>query len=233
MRVINDNGRLAIRFTSLLILALTVSCSTVFFDNPQPADSRNMKSVPKQIQGTWKNISKDYEESITIDKTSYTKVTRENNRVPKARAETSKKYKIEDGKIFLTDEDIKTGYPYELRNDTIYFWQRNEELIVISDSVLLRQAKDCWVLNLKKKNWWEVIFIQKMKDGEILISYPVPDSFMLMKDQFNISILDSTRKDTTFYHAEFKSKGIAKVIPADGSSALYILKPDSTFTSPK
>jgi hypothetical protein len=225
--------RSSIRCALLLILTLTVSCSTVFFDNPQPTNSGNMKSVPDKIQGKWKNISKDYQESITIDKTSYHKITLENVRLLKARAETSSIYKLRDGKIFLTDEDEKTGYPYELRNDTIYFCHRMEESIVLSDSVLLRSAKDCFVLNLKKKNWWEIVFIQKMKNGEIRISYPDPNSFMAMKDQYNISVLDSTRKDTTFYHAEFKSRGIAKVIPADGSTALYILKPDSTFTTPK
>jgi len=221
------------RFALLLIMVLAVSCSTVFFDNPQPINSGNMKSVPNKIQGTWKNISRDYKESITIDKTSYLKVTLENTRLPEIKAETSAKYKLRDGKIFLADEDDKTGYPYEIRNDTIYFWHRIEESIVLSDSVLLRSAKDCYVLNLQKKKWWEIVFIQKMKNGEIRISYPDPNSFMVMKDQYNISVLDSTRKDTTFYHAEFKSKGIAKVIPADGSTALYILKPDSTFTSPK
>jgi hypothetical protein len=233
MRLLNSFERSSIIFVLPLIMALTVSCSTVFFDNPQPTNSGNMKSVPNKIQGTWRNTSKDYEESITIDKTSYLKVTLENNRLPKARAETSKIYKLKDGKIFLTDEDEMTGYPYELRDDTIYFRHRIEESIILSDSVLLRSAKDCFVLNLKKKNWWEIVFIQKMKNGEIRISYPDPNSFMVMKDQYNISVLDSTRKDTTFYHAEFKSKGIVKVIPADGSTALYILKPDSTFTSPK
>jgi hypothetical protein len=233
MRLAGSYNRFRMAWALLLILTLTVSCSTVFFDSPQPTNSGNLKSVPDKIQGNWKNISKDYRESITIDKTSYHKVTLENIRLQKARAEASSIYKLRDGKIFLTDEDEKTGYPYDIRNDTLYFCHQIEESIVLSDSVLLRSAKDCFVLNLKKRNWWEIILIQKMKNGEIRISYPDPNSFMVMKDKYNISVLDSTRKDTTFYHAEFKSKGIAQVIPADGSTALYILKPDSTFTTPK
>lgn len=233
MRLINSFERASLRSVIPLILTLSVSCSTVFFDNPQPVNSGNMKSVPEKIRGEWKNISKDFRESIKIDKTSYHKVTLEYVRLLKARAETSSIYKLRDGRIFLTDEDEVTGYPYESKNDTIYFWHRLEESLVLSDSVLLRSAKDCFVLNLKKKNWWEIVFIQKMKNGEIRISYPDPNSFMVLKDEYNISVLDSTRKDTTFFHAEFRSKGIASVIPADGSTALYILKPDSTFTSPK
>jgi hypothetical protein len=234
MTVIYDNGRVVIRYTFLLILALTVSCSTVFFDQPQPTDSRNMKSVPAKIQGIWKNTGKDYEESIKIDKTSYTKVSLKKNRVPKVTAGTSDKYKIENGKIFLTDEDSKTGYSYEIMNDTICFDQLSvDESIVLSDSVLLRSARECYVLNLKKGKWWEIVFIQKMKNGEIMVSYPVPDNFMVMKERFNISVLDSTRRDTTFYHAEFKSREIEKVIPPDDSGMLYLLKPDSTFATAK
>ena len=109
--------------------------------------------------------------SIKIDKTSYTKVSIIKKRVPKVKAGTSNKYKFEDGKIFVPDDDLKTGYPYEIKHDTICFDQVNvEESIVLSDSVLLRSAKDCYVLNLKKKNWWEIVFIQKLKNGEIQIS---------------------------------------------------------------
>jgi hypothetical protein len=232
MTSIKNEGSPAIRLILLLLLGLSVSCSTVFFDHPQPTDSRNMKSVPGKIQGTWKNVKKDHVESITISKTSYTKITIEKNRIPKALAETSKKYKIENDNIYLTPDDSETGYPYEIIHDTIYFEQRSKEEIVLSDSVLLRAAKNCYILNLKKQNWWEIVFIQKMKNGEIQISYPLPDTFMSLKDQFNITVLDSTRKDTTYFHADFKSKGIEKVIPADGSGMLYLLKPDSTFTTP-
>jgi hypothetical protein len=233
MRAIKDNDRLAISFTFLLILGISVSCSTVFFDLPQPVDSRNMKSVPSKIQGTWRNVNNDYEESIKIDKTSYTKVTREKYWVSTIKAKTSEKYLFKDGKIFVTDDGSKTGYSYEIKNDTIYFDQQQEESLVLSDSVLLRSAKNCYVLNLKKRNWWEIIFIQRMKNGEIRIIYPVPDYFMPMKTQFNISVLDSTRRDTTFYRAEFKAKEIEKVIPVDESGVLYLLRPDSTFTTAK
>jgi hypothetical protein len=233
MSVIYYYGSLTIRFTLLLITALTISCSTVFFDQPQPTDSPNLKSVPKKIRGTWTNVTKYYDKSILIDKTSYTQVTLSKRRILMVTPETSDEYKIENGKIFRSDDDSKTGYSYVIKNDTIFFVERKvDESLVLSDSVLLRAAKDCYVLNIKKKNWWDIVFIQKMKNGEIRISYPVPDHFMLMKNQFNITVLDSTRKDTTFYHAEFKSKGIAKVIPADSSAVLYNLMPDSTFISP-
>lgn len=231
MMAIRNHNRLVIRFAFLLILCLSISCSTVFFDLPQPTDSKNLKSVPSKIQGTWWNVNKDSEESITIDKTSYTKITNEKNRLSVSKAATSKKYKLEDGKIYLSDDNSKTGYPYKVSQDTIYFDQISKEAIVLSDSVLLRSAKSCYVLNLKKKSWWEIVFIQKMRNGEIRIMYPVPDNFMALKTNFNISVMDTTRKDSTYFHADFKSKSIGKIIPKDGSWVLYLLKPDSTFTT--
>jgi hypothetical protein len=230
MRVITDNCRLAVGFTFLLILGLTCSCSTVFFDKPQPTDSRNLKTVPSKIRGTWRIVNDDYRELFKIDKTSYVRVSTYRRKIPKIRVETSDMYKIKNGKIYPADDDSKAGYDYVEKNDTIYFDQMKvEESVVLSDSALLRSAKDCYVLNLKRENWWEIVFIQKMKNGEIQISCIASDSLMLVKDRFNISVLDSTKKDATLYHAEFKSRDIAKIIPANGSGVIYRLKPDSTF----
>jgi hypothetical protein len=232
MRLVYSNGRPAIRLAFLFILALTISCSNVLFDNPQPTDSKNLKSVPKKIQGTWRIVNGEYRESFKIDKTSYIRVSSVQRRIPKIKAETSFKYKIESGKIFPVDDDSKTGYTYVIKNDTVYFDEMKiEESVVLSDSAILRSARDCYVLNLKRANWWEIVFIQKMKNGEIQISCLPGDSSMFMKDKFNISVLDSTKEGATLYHAEFKSKDISKVIPADGSGVIYRLKPDSTFIS--
>jgi hypothetical protein len=221
--------RFVIKIILMFSLALIISCSSVFFDNPQPTDSRNLKYVPKEIQGTWKKISKDYEESITIEKTAYHKVDINKNRLSKAKADTSKNYKIENGKIYLLKDDINIGYPYKLLNDTIYYSQRSEESLVLSDSVLLRSAKNCYVLNLKKKNWWEIVFIQKMQSGEIQICYPIVEDIIKMGSQYNIVVMDSTKKDSTFFHASLKSNNIQNLINKNGDGILYVLKPDSTF----
>lgn len=233
MGLSDNNWNSIIRYSALLLMGLIVSCSTVFFDTPQPTDSNNLKTVPKKIRGTWRNIRKDYEESITIDKTSYTKVTDLKKKIPKLKAGSSAKYRIENDRIFIADDDSKTGYPCKILNDTIYFDQTTKETLVLSDSILLRAAKNCYVLNLRQKKWWEIILIRKIKGGEIQIIYPVPEIFMKAKSLYNISVLDSSSKDTTYFHAEFRSKEIEKIIPGDESGILYQLKPDSTFTNPK
>jgi len=232
MRTINYSNFSAVRFLFLLPLAINISCSTVFFDHPQPTDSKNINQVPKTIRGRWKNISKNHEEIITIDKNSYHKVAVEKYAIPESQIDGSKKYRLSEGKIYITDLDPSTGYQYELLNDTIFFSDRNVDEIVLSDSVLLRSAKNCYILNLKHSNWWEIISIKKAKNGEIRISYPICEDLMKKRTQYNIVVLDSTRKDSTYFHADFKSGNIDMVFPADNSGILYILKPDSTFEAP-
>jgi hypothetical protein len=232
MRTINHLKIFVIRIIFLSSLVVSISCSTLFFDHPQPTDSKNMNQVPKTIRGRWKNIRNNHEEILTIDKSSYHKVATERYSIPKSQIDGSKKYRLSEGKIYGTDQEPATGYQYELLNDTIFFSDRNVEEIVLSDSVLLRSAKNCYILNLKHSNWWEIILIKKAKNGEIRISYPICEDLMTKRTQYNIVVLDSTRKDSTYFHADFKSRNIDKVFPADDSGILYILKPDSTFDTP-
>jgi hypothetical protein len=223
-----------IKIISLLLLLLGNGCSTVFFDHPQPTDSRNLKNVPKSIRGTWKQFNRDGTRTFTIDKNSYHKIAIQNRVIPRSKADSSKKYKTADGRIYLESKDPVVSYPYILSNDSIYFKEiEEEEAIILSDSALLRSATNCWVLNLRRDSWWELVFIQKMKDGEIRISYPVSENLLSQKRQFNIEVLDSTRKDSIYFHADFRSRNIADVIPEGDDGVLYVLKPDSTFIEPK
>jgi hypothetical protein len=72
-----------IRITFLISLVINSSCSTVFFDTPQPTDSKNMNHIPKSIQGTWKKSGKNYVETLTIDKNSYHKMADEKLGIPR------------------------------------------------------------------------------------------------------------------------------------------------------
>ena len=226
--------RIAIRFSILILLLLTISCNSVFFDTPQPADSENLKDVPKEIQGTWRNIGKNYQESIIIDRTSFHKTSVKNNQIAKSTIERSENYKVREGKLYLASENFKSGYPFLILNDTVNFITRDEEMaFVLSDSVLLRHAKKCYVVNLKNRKWGEIVFIQKIKTGEIKISYPLGEDLMALISKFNISVLDSSGKDSIFFHAGFKSRNIRGIINKKDEGTLYFLKPDSTFEPTK
>ena len=234
MKYLSNLQRHAGRILLMMLLPFTVSCNNIFFDTPQPVDSKNLKQVPEEIRGTWRNKTKNFEESIIINKTSFHKITIQNRHLAKTKTETSEKYRIAEGKIYLAADDFKTGYPFKLLNDTLNFTERNDEqAFVLSDSVLLRPAKKCYVVNLKNRNWWEIVFIQKMRDGEIKISYPMGEDLLEFKSKYNITVMDSTKNDSIFFHADFKSKNIKGVINKKDEGTLYFLRPDSTFETSK
>ena len=222
----------AIRIAFILSLATVISCTGVFFDQPQPTDSQNLRYVPKEIQGTWKHTRVNYEESIIIDKTSYHRISIEKYSIAIADLDTLETFKIADGKIYFLKGNINIGFPFKILNDTIHFSERYEDALILSDSVLLRPAKNCLIGNLRKKNWWEIIFIQKTKKGEIRICYPNVDNLLKMRSKYNITVLDSTKKDSMFFHVNLKSKNIEKLLRKDGSIIINNLNPDSTFSEP-
>jgi hypothetical protein len=207
-----------------------MSCTSVFFDHPQPVNSKNIEIVPEEIRGKWTEVSKYQQESITIDRSSFKKVTVSFNHIHKSDADSGY-FRIADGKIFLFSEDFKKGNPFKLLNDTIYYTQHSQETFVLSDSVLLRRAKNCYVLNTRKNNWWEIFFIRKNKNGEISISYPISAELIELKSKYNLMVLDSTREDTVRFHADFKAGNIEKILNKDDEGLIWTLNRDSTFRS--
>ncbi len=218
---------------AILIAGLYFSCSSVFFDAPQPVDAKNLDVVPLKFRGSWKNQGKACEEIMSINSHSYHKTLIEKNKLLKAKIDTSSRYRINGGKIYLDRENFAIGHPFIERDDSVFFDIISEESLVLSDSVLLRKARGCYILNIRKNNWWEIVFLRKSSSGEIQISYPVNYDVARMKSQTNVTVIDSTREDSTYFHAEFKSKSIGKVIPKESEGMIYLLKPDSTFETPR
>jgi hypothetical protein len=159
MKTIKSNVRFGIMAACILSLILLFSCTAVFFDQPQPTDTENLNYVPKEIQGTWRYFKTNYEASIIIDKTSYHRVDIKRYNIALADIDSMKIFKISDGKIYFLKGDSNIGFPFKTLNDTIHFSERTEESITLSDSVLLRQAKNCLIVNRRKDSWWEIIFI--------------------------------------------------------------------------
>ena len=149
---------------ALVLMTTFMSCTTVFFDHPQPVNSKNIETIPEEIRGKWTEISNHQAETITIDQSSFKKVTDSFNHVHKSNADSGH-FRIADGKLYLLSEDFKKGNSFRLENDTIYYTEHSEVVFTLSDSVLLRRAKNCFVLNTRKNNWWEIFFISKNKNG--------------------------------------------------------------------
>jgi hypothetical protein len=224
-------------YLMFLIFVLT-SCGTVYFDNPQPVDSRNLRSVPVDIRGTWKtrNIYPDAvtvnEDAIRIDRKSFRKYSTVYYTIARPEIDKSAVYKLNEGKISVTRNGKSHSYPYTIVNDSIRYSSCEVEMQYgLSDSVLLRKADGCYVVNLKFKSWWEIVFIQKSEAGDILIIYPVAEDLLKIQPDYNLTVMDSTKRDSIYFHADFKSKSIKNVMNKEAT--IYTLFADSTFETTK
>jgi hypothetical protein len=227
-----------IRVSLMLSLSVLVSCGTVYFDNPQPVNSKNLRSIPKEIQGTWKTRNRYpdavtfNEDAISIDKHSFRKYSTVYYTIARTEIDNSPIYKLNEGKIFITRNGKSHSYPYILVNDSIHYSNREVEMrYELSETVLLRKAKGCYVVNLKYKEWWEVVFIQKSEEGDILIIYPVGEDLLKIAPDYNLMVMDSTKRDSIFFHADFKSESIRNIINKEAT--IYTLFADSTFETTK
>jgi hypothetical protein len=238
MNTNNKSARRIFRSTLILSLSVLISCGTVYFDKPQPVNSKNLKSVPEEIQGTWKTRNKYpdavtiNEDAIKIDKKSFRKYSTVYYTIARSEISKSTIYKLYEGKIFITRNGKSHSYPYRLENDSIHYSSCEVEMQYgLSDSVLIRKATGCYTVNLKYKNWWEIVFIQKSEGGNILIIYPIPEDLLKIQPDYNLMVMDSTKRDSIYFHADFKSKSIKNVINKEAT--IYTLFADSTFETTK
>lgn len=55
------------KITIAVLIFFISSCDQIYFDKPQPIDTENLKSIPKELQGIWT----DKNATITINDSSY------------------------------------------------------------------------------------------------------------------------------------------------------------------
>ena len=62
--------------TIFCLIVIFTSCTTIFFDTPQPIDSSNLYYFPNSLQGEWFTKSKD---SIIINDSSFHQIEHYND----------------------------------------------------------------------------------------------------------------------------------------------------------
>lgn len=222
----------------ILLLTIVCSCSNAYFDQPQPVNARNLKKIPKELRGIWTG-SDDSKicDSIIIDKTSYIHIQHYDEIISKTEMETSQEYKIVNDKIHYKNKDddemYKNGFDYIFKNDT--FFMKGRYILYdfcLSDSVILRKAKETYVCSIKKGNWWELYLIQKVKNGEIKISYPEGKELKENLKKYGINLIDSVTvksENIPCFHATLNADFFEKNKNDNVFSLYNTLYPNSTF----
>ena len=135
----------------------------------------------------------------------------------------------------ITDTLIISERSYTTIGHNSERWEYGASL---SDTLLIRKARNGYVMNLKRGDWWEIVYVHKNKNGEIRIYYPSYEQMQALKDEVGYDSLaqkndkarDITSSDSLYFHAEWTAKDIEKLFLQDSLVLpLYILQPDSIF----
>jgi hypothetical protein len=218
----------------VVITVWLVSCTVVYFDSPQPVDSPNLKQIPARLRGHWANSAST--DSITIDDNSFRLIVSDKHKIPATAADTALAYKIVHNRLFLSDSDYTTGYPFRVVDDTIIFTKRNVRVLSLSGNTILRKAKGCYILSNMYRGKWELAVIKKERSGIIKIYYPSSESVLDAEPGFDLKELQSTANnhsdlisDTICFRAKLTSRNIGEILIGDYETPYFILYPDNIY----
>lgn len=151
------------------IIPIMTSCEHVYISTPQPVDSKNIYVFPKEYRGVWTCE----ENTVIIGKDFFKYIQNLDFKVSKIEIDSSSSYVLKDNKLYIIDNrkmELKGGFPYKLKNDTIYYQEPEVLEIALGKKAFLRKIKKNYILNNQKENqWWELILIKKDKKGNIIV----------------------------------------------------------------
>lgn len=156
------------RIKEILVFSLLTSCTTIYFEEPQPKGGKNLKSIPEKFHGEYR-LSE--EQDLYVNEFNYVVKSFESKKISIEEIHSNENIKITDSLVFDNDLKMGIGLPYKRINDSIFYNLLTIDTIFLSDSVILRKLKRNYVLNqTDSSGYWNVMLIEKDKSGDLLIS---------------------------------------------------------------
>jgi len=220
------------------ILSLA-SCVSIYFNNPQPTDARNIKNFPRKIRGTWIEDG----DTTTIRKRTFRKVEWAVESISKAEFDTTQSLVVKGDKIFDLESDSVQGYYYELREDSFFVKIPQITRYELGEGVLFRRvSKRYFTLSINTDSiWWNVYLIEILPDESILVKYPIKSELsiletMLENEELEIKITPyeedklTTSEFQKFWNVGLTSKQMLEYISRGGfSDSILVINPTNKF----
>ena len=209
-------------------LPLIISCDNVYISTPQPVDSKNIYLFPREFRGVWTCE----ENKVIIEKDYFKYAQNSEYKVSKQEIDTSSSYVLKDNKIYIIDNEkweISDGLPFKLEKDTIYYQLPEVTEIPLGKNAFLRKVKNNYILNIKQKNeWWELVLINKDKNGNIIaVRLDIKDLEKNKKFK-NIHIFKSENSRSDYIEANWTKRELLEMINKGVfSDTLFILEPNN------
>lgn len=194
----------------LLLFAMLFSCKEkvigddLYFENPQPINGFELKEMPNNFLGLYKDADSVF---LKIDGTMITKYYFVKYRIHKSELDYMKnEFEIVNEKLF----DKKTKAIFEIKKigDSIELSSKNTDTIFqISDIQKIKRISGNLVLNSKSDNYWQVNILSK--NAKVLkFKYLSVDD---LKSLDSIMSIKSTRIDSTNYLLKPSRKELKKI----------------------
>lgn len=208
----------------LILLFSLHSCHNIYFENPQPVNSESLYEFPEELRGVWVENG----DTLIIDNKQFKTIEFSKSIISKNEVDTSSAYTLIDQKIHLLKKEPVENYLYQLKNDTITFFKRNEDIWTLNDSNLLRPVKHYYILNVKDDNgYWYMGMFKKTKKNTI--------EFRINSGKYNVEILESILNvksellddNIHLFRSDITQKNMLKYIKNGGfSDTVFILTPE-------
>ena len=207
---------LFLKRTALLLFIgiLFTSCTTVYFDRPQPKDGMVMTEFPEEIQGTWNLMEQLGSLKIVLSASSMTMTEYEKDSI------TNENVVKKSTEVLLGDsivlKDCKSFYAMNLK-------ENDKQFQVVT--LVTNDQNDLLVYSPKSLPCWKNSC--RLKLDSVVVS---EGGFMgggEERTQKNFEIAEGENINTVFYSGWLKSKHLKKIHRED--NLLLILRQDGTI----
>lgn len=206
----------------LVVISLT---GCVKFDKPQPIDAIGLQSIPSNYHGTW--LSENTLDSLVIShhyilmsKTSIKNFTEEE-------IDTTTNYQLTENKFFdFTNLNSYSGFPFELKMDTIYVKESEETKFDIGNQLHVSTIEDHLIVNINEEGtFWTTLWIELNNENTLLFRTLKHNDLRYLKDKKKLNFLVK-RDGVRYFEANLVSKDILKIINKGGFSDTLIELPN-------
>ncbi|MBV6647983.1 MAG: hypothetical protein KI790_21155 [Cyclobacteriaceae bacterium] len=152
-----------------LFLIGLISCTSAYFETPQPVNGKDLKKFPKKMLGTY--LVDD--DTVVIRAKSYHYTENFQRSIPLALIDSFNHVTFEDSLLYDSELPITHAIPYSLSNDTLRYELDVDMSVSFSDSLILRRLGPYFVLNEKVDNesYWNAYLIRVFGRDSLTISH--------------------------------------------------------------
>jgi len=178
-------------FQIIFLVFIFSSCSTVYFQEPQPQDVEPLTTFPERVIGTYKV---DLIDTLIIEKDRYSLPEKHENSYSLAQIDSSPVLEIKDNLFYDGNISYTEGISYDIKNDTLHYVKIVRKYTFLSDSLVIKSFKKYLVVSAKenKNGYWSIFILEPKGDDFVMNvvgniksevdSTPADESDLMLKD---------------------------------------------------